>query len=497
MNDESGALDPDIELAREIAQFYADPLGHVLFSYPWGEEGTNLEKFPGPRAWQTDLLLDIGDQVAERGFNGSDPVEPLLYSTSSGHGIGKSAIVSWLIRWIMDTRPFAKGVVTATTNDQLRTKTWSELAKWHNMGITRHWFHLNSGAGSLNYYHKSYREQWRVDAQTSKEQNSESFAGLHAANSTPFYIFDEASGVPDKIFEVREGGLTDGEPMVFDFGNPTQNSGRFHANMAGRFRNLYRRRFINSEDVQGTNKKLFKTWADAYGRDSDFYKVRVLGQFPDAAAMQLIPGSYYDNNVDLDVAVSPTDVRVMGVDVARFGDDESVIWIRSGRDAATPGFWNYKGVDTMTLAGEVVEKAGEYNVDAVLIDGGGVGGGVIDACNAMGLDVIEINFGAKATMKGYHDMRSQMWGRMKKALKAGVRLPDDDDVRTDLTSLQYGWTLKNDLRLESKDDAKARGVASPDKADALALTYAIPIVPDSRTGGHKGEANQEEDYDPF
>jgi hypothetical protein len=278
--------DANRQIADEMAACYADPLRHVLVSYPWGSG--QLRGRAGPQDWQKDLLIELGEEVKARGFDGTKPVAPIQFSTASGHGIGKSAIVAWIIRWIMDTRPFAKGVVTANTGEQLRTKTWSELAKWHGMGLTQHWYTINSGAGSLNMYHNDFRETWRVDALTSREENSEAFAGLHAANSTPFYIFDEASAVPDRIYEVREGGLTDGEPMTFDFGNPTRNSGRFYQNMVGRFRNNYIRRFIDSRDVEQTNKELFDQWAKDYGEDSDFFKVRVRGMFPDAGSLQFI-----------------------------------------------------------------------------------------------------------------------------------------------------------------------------------------------------------------
>ena len=106
--------------------------------------------------------------MTKRGFDGSSPVAPINYSTASGHGIGKSALTAWLIRWIMDTRPYSKGICTANTSEQLRTKTWSELAKWHHLGITKHWYTLNAGAGSMNMYHNAHRETWRIDAQTAK-----------------------------------------------------------------------------------------------------------------------------------------------------------------------------------------------------------------------------------------------------------------------------------------------------------------------------------------
>jgi hypothetical protein len=308
------------------------------------------------------------------------------------------------------------------------------------MGITKHWYHLNSGGGSMNMYHLDHRETWRVDAQTCREENSEAFAGLHAAQATPFYIFDEASAVPDKIFEVREGGLTDGEPMTFDFGNPTRNTGRFFENMQGRFRHRYMRRHIDSRDVKITNKRLFDEWIKDYGLDSDFVKVRVLGQFPSAGELQFIPTADATQCIGLEVSVQPHDPLVMGVDVARFGSDQSVIYLRQGRDAESQGMHTFRGVDTMTLASKISEIAKQKSPDAIFIDGGGVGGGVVDRCRQIGLEVIEINFGSKATQPGYANLRAQMWGNLRDAIKDGIRLPDNPDLISDLTGLEYGYT---------------------------------------------------------
>ena len=444
----SADLNIDLELADLMAECYADPLRHVLVSYPWGSG--SLAGFDGPDTWQRDFLTELGDDVTKRGFDGSSPVAPINYSTASGHGIGKSALTAWLIRWIMDTRPYSKGICTAKTSEQLRTKTWSELAKWHHLGITKHWYTLNAGAGSMNMYHNAHRETWRIDAQTAKVENSEAFAGLHAANATPFYIFDEASGIPDKIFEVREGGQTDGEPMTFDFGNPTRNTGRFYENMQGRYRHRYTRRYIDSRTVSITNKGLFDQWIEDYGIESDFVKVRVLGQFPDAGELQFIPTSAVRDCVGLEVAVQPHDPLVMGVDVARFGDDQSVIYYRQGRDAESQGMHTYRGVDTMTLAAEVARHAAEKRPDAIFIDGGGVGGGVVDRCRQLALNVIEVNFGSKATQSMYASMRAQCWGNMRTAIQDGIRLPDNDDLVTDLTGLEYGFNTRNQIQLEKK-----------------------------------------------
>jgi hypothetical protein len=345
-------------------------------------------------------------------------------------------------------------------------------------------------------YHLDHRETWRVDAQTCREENSEAFAGLHAAQATPFYIFDEASAVPDKIFEVREGGLTDGEPMTFDFGNPTRNTGRFFENMQGRFRHRYMRRHIDSRSVKITNKELFEEWADDYGEGSDFFKVRVRGEFPSAGSLQFIDGDKARACVGTDVVVQPFDPVIVAVDVARFGDDQSVIMVRQGRDCDTRGWHIFSGVDTMTLAAKTVEVASANKADAVFIDGGGVGGGVVDRCRQLGLDVQEVNFGSKATDRRYADMSAQMWGNLRDAIHDGIRLPDDLDLISDLTGREYGFTANNQIRLEKKEEMKKRGLASPDRADALALSYALPVYP-LRLGFQGSQHATSAEYDPF
>ena len=214
------------ELIKIIGGFYQDPVGYVEFNFCWGDEGTPLEGHK-LRGWQREWLEELGNQIRSRNFDGITPCEPVQISTVSGHGIGKSALTSMVIKFVHDTRPFSRGVVTANTSEQLRTKTWSELGKWHKMSLTEHWSDYHATRGNMSLASYSDVAGWRVDAQTCREENSEAFAGLHAANSTPFYIFDEASAVPDKIHEVASGGLTDGEPMWFQFGNGTRNTGRF------------------------------------------------------------------------------------------------------------------------------------------------------------------------------------------------------------------------------------------------------------------------------
>ena len=173
-------------------------------------------------------ILDLAKiPFKDRAFDGTNAVNPILKAISSGHGIGKSTFTAWITLFILSTRPYARGIVTATPSDQLKTKPWAEPGKWHTLAINQPWFVYSNTKGNMTLKHVNYSNSWRADGMTCREENSESFSGLHAANSTPFYLFDEASGIPDAIWDVAEGGTTDGEPLWMVFGNPIRNTGRF------------------------------------------------------------------------------------------------------------------------------------------------------------------------------------------------------------------------------------------------------------------------------
>ena len=506
----------DGELARDLARFYADPLGFVLYAYPWDSDPSlQIVKLPepwsfvygcefGPDAWACEFLTELGEQVKARGFDGITAVPPIQFAVSSGHGIGKSAMAAWLAHWIMSTRPHSRGVVTANTGEQLASKTWAGVAAWVNRSINRHWFTITTGKGAMRMVHVNHPETWRVDAQTSREENSESFAGLHAASSSPWYLFDEASAIPAKIWEVAEGGKTDGEPMHFVFGNPTRNTGAF-AECFGAQRHRWITRQIDSRTVAITNKATLARWVEDYGEDSDFVRVRVRGIFPRASSMQFIPRDLVDGAAKREVHTEQFVGRVaaVGVDVARFGDDSSVIRTRVGRDGAAVPTKRFRGLDTMQLASKVAEHMDELAFMGlhcvVFVDGGGVGGGVVDRLRQLRREVIEVQFGGKADDdRKYANKRAEMWGRMKDWLAIGS-IPVDEQLATDLTAVEYGFTVSDAIQLERKEDMKKRGLASPDDGDALALTFAQPVpdhrMPEAPRGVHGGAARRE--HDPY
>jgi len=483
-------------LAEDLAKYYDDPYGYVMWAFPWRREGTTLEKFSGPRPWQKEFLVTLGMQIKARHFDGVNPVSPILMARASGHGIGKSALTAWLIKFILDTRPNSKGVVTANTSDQLRTKTWGELAKWHNMSVTKSLFEYKNSRGNMSLYNIDSPETWRCDALTCREENSESFAGLHAATATPFFIFDEASAIPEKIHEVAQGGLTDGEPMWFQFGNPTRNTG-FFRRIFSQMKRRWLSGHIDSRDVEGTNKEVFRTWIEDYGIDSDFVRVRVTGQFPRAAVCQFIPNDIVEAAMGKHLPPSLYDFapKILGVDVAWYGDDRSVIWYRQG--LMSKRLWSMREVDSITTAGIVGQYEDELQTDATFVDAG-VGTGVIDQLRRLGRNPIPVWFGGKPLIPKYHNKRAEMWGEMKDWLELGSAIPKEQSILDDLTGPEYHMTLLGKIQLERKEDMKKRGLSSPDDGDGLALTFGGPVIAKSEFAGVTGDPCMAEmDYDLF
>ncbi len=516
-------ISADTKLSDAFAGFYADPLGYVMFSYPWDTyapiqvvelEPEYQDRFGskyGPDVWACQFLDELGQDILNTNFDGHTAVEPLMYTTVSGHGIGKSAFVGWITNFILDTRPRSVGTVTANTAEQLKGKTWSEIGKWHKMGMTEHWYDYTSGRGAMALIHKKRPLDWKCTAQTCREENSEAFAGQHAPTATSFYIFDEASAICDAIFEVREGGTTDGQPMVFDFGNGTRNSGRFFENCEGRFRHRYKVRRIDSRNVKITNKKRIKVWQDDYGEESDFFKVRVRGMFPAAGSCQFIPSDLVEEAQGREVTEDRYAPLLIGVDVARFGENESVIYPRIGWDARSWAPRRFKGIDTVQLTGRVIECLREFRAlgiecSGLFVDEGGIGGAVVDQLRSFGYNPIAVQFGGKPTQTNtYRYKGDEMWGNLKDMLPR-LSLPANNqpsgvDLFSNLTQREFGYTLLgNKIHLETKKDMIKRiGVnASPDVADALALTFAQEVAPLVRPEGVGPVAQTViSDYDPM
>ena len=465
----------DRELARDMAKFYFDPLGWVMYAFPWGSG--LLAQHAGPDTWQQEFLTELGAEVQARNFDGHTPVNPIRMTRASGHGIGKSTTSAWIALWIMSTRPRAKGTVTANTAYQLSTKTWAALQYWHKLSITRHWFEISTE----KMWARDQKESWFVSAASHEEKNSEAFAGQHASDSTSFYIFDESSGISDKIFDVAEGGLTDGEPMMFLFGNPTQNSGKFYRVNFGSERNFWNHRSIDSRTSRFTNKALIAEWAERYGEDSDWFRYRVKGEAPRVGFSAFIPPDAVEACRKYKAEAFATLPKIMACDVARFGDDRSIVGVRQGRQYRILG--KYRGLDLVQVADKLIGHLEAEEPDALVVDGDGLGAGVVDILKHRnyGRHLHEFHGGSNASDYAmYFNQRTEVWGWMRDWLKAGAEIPDDPELAVDLCSPGYdtarGKRFHGSIQLENKDDLKSRGEASPDDGDTLAMTFAVKVA---------------------
>lgn len=464
-----------------MSEFKDDPYGFVMWAWRWGMPGT-LALFEGPDEWQKQFLMELGEHVKKRAFDGRNPVAPIRMTVSSGHGSGKGTLAAWLTCWIMSTRPYAQGTVTANTYDQLENKTWAGIQRWFNSSRTA----SNFAISASGVKHKLYGKEWKCTPQTCREENSEAFAGQHAATSTSFYIFDEASAIPEKIWEVAEGGLSDGAPMIFAFGNPTRSSGKFHRINFGSDRARWDNRTIDSRSCMMPNKKQIDEWKEDYGEDSDFFRVRVAGLPPQSSDIQYIDSMRVWEAQKRKVDVLDGEPLIAGVDLARGGGDNAVIRFRRGNDARSirpvkipAQFTRDSTLLIAKLADMAVQTYNGQKVAAWFLDGGGVGGPIIDRMVQLGhSNFIEVQFGgACPDPKHYMNMRSWMWSKMRDALGSGLAIDKDKELETDLTGVGIGKPDKTDrIVLESKDSMKARGMASPDDGDALALTWAHPVA---------------------
>ncbi len=485
------AANPQVMLAEAVADYTHDPLGYALFAFPWGEG--SLESAQGPRQWQRDALNEIGAHLS----NPETRFRPCRIARASGHGIGKSALIGMIVKWALDTCEDTRIVITANTESQLLTKTSPEISKWAKLALTADWF--KPTATKLASSLPAHAESWRADLVTWSENNTEAFAGLHNLGKRIVLIFDESSNISDKVWEVAEGALTDSDTEILwiAFGNPTRNTGRFK-DCFSRYRHLWHSKQIDSRTVEGTNKQYLQELVDTHGLNSDLVKVRVLGQFPSASSAQLIPQDIVQTartRPKPDPLV--TDPIIFGVDCARFGDDHSTLAIRCGRDARTRPWKRWYQQDTMTVAGDIALEAQMWKPDAIFVDVGNIGGGVIDRLRQLGLkNVFEVNFGGTGREVSWDggvkvrtaNKRSEIWTSMRTWLRNGGCIPDEQMIEDDLIGPEYSYGAgETEILLEKKSHMRSRGIASPDDADALACTFAEPVMP--RLPAHRDPAS--------
>jgi hypothetical protein len=480
-----------------------DPYAWVMTTFCWGKKHSPLEHHKEPRKWQADALKEIARFIHQhKAHSPNIPMPVFRKAFASGRGIGKSAFNAWLAWWFFSTRIGASTIIAANGKPQLMSYTFPELRKWITLAINGHWADATTTkitpAGFLADIVKRDLQvdpaYWFIEGKLWSEENPDAFAGAHNHKGM-MVLFDEASGIPQPIWSVTEGYFTEPTDNRFwlCYSNPRRADGAFFDcfhNQKHRWGHAH----IDSRDVEGLDHSVFNKLVEDYGEDSDIVRVEVRGLFPTAGFSQFISLPIVAEAQRREYVPDDDYAMIMSVDVARYGDDQSVILFRQGRDARSLPIMKFRELSTMQLANKCFDLYNTYKPDVVVVDGGGVGGGVVDRLREMRVPVREFDGGGSADDKGrFLNLRAEAWSKMRDWLATGC-LPDDPELETALITPQMEFTEKGLMKLESKKDIKARGLPSPDEADALAMSM---IVRTMVRVPRKRRFNQEQvvDYD--
>lgn len=424
-----------------------------------------------PDKWQREVLTDVASKTK--------------ISVRSGQGVGKTALESWVCIWFLTCRPYAKVIATAPTMQQLYDVLWAEIAKWLNNSLVKDILKWTK----TKIYMIGDEERWFATAKTAtKPENMQGFHEDHM-----LIIVDEASGVADPIMEAILGTLSGEDNKLLMCGNPNRLEGVFYDSHNADI-DKYATHHVSSYDSTRTNKDNIDMLLRKYGRDSDVSRVRIYGDFPKGAldsfismeTVEYATKTSFDENYFQNAKVFN-----LGCDIARFGDDHTVLAPRI-KDYYFD-VKEYSKQDTMTTTGRIIQCCKDYlklypNIKKciVKIDDTGVGGGVTDRLKEvireekLPIRVIAVNNGETADDDYYFNLGAELWGKLKEQLEENLsnvlqgqpgtlRLPANKEMIKQLSNRKYKISSKGKIQLESKDDMKKRGVGSPDIADAIAL----------------------------
>lgn len=427
-----------------------------------------------PDGWQQEALMDLADNPK--------------VSIKSGQGVGKTGMEAAALLWFLTCFPYPRVVATAPTRQQLHDVLWAEIDKWMSRSPL-----LNEILKwtKTYVYMKGNEKRWFAVARTATKP--ENMQGFHEDNM--LFIVDEASGVADPIMEAILGTLSGTNNKLLMCGNPTKTSGAFYDSHT-RDRKLYRCHTVSSMDSTRTNKENIDSLVRKYGWNSNVVRVRVRGEFPNQEDDVFI-GLDLIESCGSKIYELPKERMhpqiIFGVDVARFGDDETVIY-RNTRGKLKIAA-KHRGQDLMATCGYIVQQYKkiirefpEYEVRIyVNIDDTGLGGGVTDRLREIkreqGLSrmfIIPINaaekietdtYTGKEAAEHYNNLTTHMWATLKDLLEnKDIEIEDDDETFAQLSSRKYRMASNGKLELERKEDMKKRGLDSPDRADAAALS---------------------------
>lgn len=430
-----------------------------------------------PDDWQRGAMMDVA-------------LAPLT-SIRSGQGVGKTAFEAALVIWFLCCRPNPKVICTAPTRQQLHDVLWAEISKWLERSKVKNILKWTK----TKIYMIGHEERWFATARTATKP--ENMQGFH--EDYMLFIVDEASGVDDRIMEAILGTLSGDENKLVMCGNPTRTSGVFY-DSHNKDRENYRSRRVSSRDSKRTSRRNIEMLERKYGADSDVIRVRVDGEFPrgESDSFIALETAEFAKN---DVRIEPVGYKLnVGVDVARFGDDETSMYAGIGGKVVNQR--HHHKQDTMVTAGWVLRLVDETKAEypsitdvEIRIDDDGVGGAVTDRLRevtqerGLGYTIIPVHNGGKAQDEHYGNLGSETWGCIKSMLEDNMshymigqpgvlELPDDEKLIAQLSTRKWRMGSNGRIYLERKEDMKKRGLQSPDRADAFVLTFAdIPQEP--------------------
>lgn len=415
-------------------------------------------------------------------------------------GPGKSCLLAWLCWNFLVTRPNPKIAAVSISGDNLRDGLWTEMAKWREHSpLIKSTFVWQK---ERIFYKESPETWWMAARQWSKAADpnalGNTLAGLHA--DYIMFVLDESGGIPEAIMASADAALSScKEGHIIQAGNPTHLEGPLYR-ACTIDRHLWHVVEITSDpDNPNRSPRVKVGWAreqiQKYGRDNPWVLVNVFGQFPPSSFNALIGPEEIQASIkrryrEVDFEAHP---RLLGIDVARFGDDSSIIFPRQGLQAFDP--LQFRNIDGTRGAEITVRKWNDWDADACFIDNtGGFGASWLDNLSRLGKDPIGIHFSQEAGNPQYFNKRAEMAFLVVEWIKNGGALPDIVELTQALTQTTY--TFKGEkLLIEPKEDLKLKLGHSPDHMDALMLTFALPI--DKKRQSFGVPAIHQYDYDPF
>jgi phage terminase large subunit len=407
-----------------------------------------------PDTWQAEVMRLVA--AGERRI-----------SIRAGHGVGKTAVCSWLVIWQLVVRFPQKTIVTAPTESQLMNALFPEIRSWMNKlpEPIKELYEIQSDRIRL----KAAPDDCFVSAKTSSAERPEAMAGVHCEAGFVLLICDEASAIPDAVFTAAAGSMAGWNCCTILIGNPTRNTGKFHRTHHEE-KQLWKTMRVSCLDCKRVPQD-FLAEIEAMN-DEDQWRIRVLGEFALHDSDTLIPAELVDGAMERDVALNPLEELVYGLDVARFGSDRTVLCKRQGNVCLELKSWSNR--DTMETVGRVAAEALRERPAEICVDSIGVGGGVADRLRELGFNVRDVNVSESAALNPFAaKLRDELWLSVKDWLATRVaKLPKHTDLRNELCAPTYTFNGSGQYRVEPKELTKRRLKHSPDYADALCMTFA-------------------------